>query len=423
MSKSMSTPFPLPFLYQTPTILRRSYASDAFGEITTLDLKRQARNKISADWSKVNRSPTRQRRTPIKPLSPRRSHEFVRSPPPLPPPPRERIDHVPFEGIDDRPATILARLHGQTMTRHEFNVFKDILAKGAMAETAVEDAAKKKHRKDSTGRARGVVREDSEMPPLLRPLAEEAETIAAQRRRENEVEVLHKEEMVLQEEQTSREYRIHMETAMSSATTDAQLWDIFNTSLRKDMETALAHPIDHTNNDDNGVNLTTLTTALPPLLLHLSAVLTSHFPGSPYSLSLLPTLRNMGPSALTLGATTDLFNIHLRHLFEVYGDLHGMAAVLEEMERDVYEFNEGTSRVLEDVFMRASRAESGEYGSAVRAWWGTERRGRGLELLEWWEGVVAERRGRAEARRVEVEKGKLGGEGKERREMLVGMSV
>lgn len=419
----------LPFLYETNTILRadirRTYASDAFGEITTFDLKRQAQLKISQNWSKVNRSPTRQsRRTPVESSSsnPTRINPQRRThlPPPSPASstPREWIEHVPFEGIPARPTSILDRLKGQTMTRHEFNVFKDILAKGATAESAAaakeaaerekEDRRKRRRSIDSTGRAKGLVRERVEMPELLRPLAEEAESISMKNQREREEreraeeeeEARRREKLQVREDQKSVEYLEKMKQAMDDAGTDAELWEVFYKTLQRDIESALS-AID-VEEKEGKINLTTLTTTLPQLLLHMTTLLRSTFPGSPYLLSLLPTLRNMGPSAFTLGATTNLYNSHIRCLFETYGDLQGIVEMLQEMESDVFEFDEGTSAVLEDIFERAEKAERGEFGSAVKMLWASERRVRELEELERWEKVVAERRARAEARRVEA---------------------
>jgi hypothetical protein len=156
-----------------------------------------------------------------------------------------------------------------------------------------------------------------------------------------------------------------------------------------------------------------VTETLPGLLLHMSGLLRTKFEGSGYALALLPSLRSMGDEAFAMGATTDLFNAHMTILFQKYSDLDGVIAILGEMERDVYEFNEGTHVLLESIFETAERATRGKEGSAVKALWGSERKIRALEKLEMWEGVVAERIGKQEARRREWETAKRDEEGRE----------
>lgn len=414
ISRSTPSESPLAFLYQTSTILRRSYASDAFGEMDTLELKKQARHKISADWSKVNRSPTRPRRS-IKPAQSRSNppQRTIREPPrrtaPVPQE-REWIDHVPFEGVDTRPATILDRLQGQTITRHEFNIFKDILARGASAESDAKEAAlKRKRRLDSTGRSKGVIREEVEMPELLRPLAEEAQNISAQKREEVE------EEIVVKEEGRVTKYRQEVQKLMDSKKTDVELWMVWEARLKLDVLAVL----EKSDQKEGAVDLQTLTTALPQLLSHMSALLRSNFPGSSFSMSILPALRSLGREAFTLGATTDLFNSHMRCLLETYTDLDSIIDCLADMEREVFEFDDGTHQLLEDIFSRAEQAE--KEGGALKAFWETDRKTRGLEKLEEWEAIVAERIGKAEARRKEWAR-KGGGE-EEDELRVTGMSV
>ncbi|CZT14395.1 uncharacterized protein RCC_00372 [Ramularia collo-cygni] len=406
ISRSSPLESPLSFLYQTPTILRRSYASDAFGEIDTLELKRQARQKISADWSKVNRSPTRTRKS-IKPIQSRPNRPVRSFEPPthrrreVAPPAlaeREWIDHVPFEGIPDRPATILDRLQGQTITRHEFNVFKNVLAQGSAESAAREAAVKKRKIQDSTGRAKGVVREKVEMPDLLKPLAEEAEAISAEKAKQEE------EILVVEEEKRTKKYREGIQKMMDEATTDVELWNVWEGKLKMDVENVLAEPEnDGSTEEKETVNLTTLTATLPQLLLRMSEIFREKFRGSGFSSALLPNLRNMGTRAFAMGATTSLFNAHMRCHFETYNDLDGVIRFLTEMDRDVYEFDEGTHQLLETIFERAERAA--KQGGAVAMLWMTERKLRGLDELEKWETVVAERIGRAHARKKEWERG------------------
>lgn len=303
------------------------------------------------------------------------------------------------------------------MTRHEFNIFKQVLAEGANAEVAAKEA-KRRRRLDSTGRARGVVRAEDQVPGLLKPLVEEAESISAAKERAKEEAAIEEEQRAREEEvrmeaRRTTKYREKMEGIMASASTDLELWEVFNTRMRKSVDAVLEGK-----KDGENVNLTTLTTTLPQLLLHMSGLLRRNFPGSGYALALLPSLRRIGPNVFTMGATTELFNTHMRILFESYSDLDAIAELLGEMERDVYEFNKGTHALLEDIFQRAEDAARGKLGSAVRALWGTEGKIRGLEKLEEWETIVAERIGKAEAKKAEWKRARVDGEEEEEHELM-----
>jgi hypothetical protein len=218
------------------------------------------------------------------------------------------------------------------MTRHEFNTFKNVLAQGANAETALAEAsAARKIQPDSTGRAQGIVRQEDEFPALLRPLAEEAETISAERAKEL---ALHAEEVMKEKAQTAR-CRANIAKAMDAATTDLELWEIFQTRILAAVKAALEK-------NEGEVGVTALTTTLPQLLIHMGGNLRKYFPGSGFSLALLPTLKKMGPAAFAMGATTELYNMHMRVMVDRYWYLDWVAEVLWEMDQEVYEFDEGT---------------------------------------------------------------------------------
>jgi hypothetical protein len=107
----------------------------------------------------------------------------------------------------------------------------------------------------------------------------------------------------------------------------------------------------------------------PSLLLTSLRLLSTHFPTSPLTLHILPTIKRHGPTSYVLGATTALYNELLLLRWTVYSDLKGMASLLSEMRSNGVSFDEGTLAVLERVVSerRAVLWASGERGGQV--WW------------------------------------------------------
>ena len=172
-------------------------------------------------------------------------------------------------------------------------------------------------------------------------------------------------------------------------------------------------------------DLPLLTSTLPTHLTQTFRHLATHYPISPLPLTLLGTVKSLGPAAFALGASTALYNLHMRAHFQAYADPEAVVAVLGEMEREVYEFNAGTLRLLDFFLGTQKRRGYSSGGGAGAVGWASERRRRGFRALRGWRGRVKGRleeralrgiREREEWRRGEVERLRLGsGRGGEER--------
>ena len=122
---------------------------------------------------------------------------------------------------------------------------------------------------------------------------------------------------------------------MSRAQTDVRVWEILHTRVLRRLGCGTPDAV--------------LTASLPEHLTRTFSVLTTHFPGSPLALALVPTLARMGAAALAMGGSTRLFNLHLLGVWEGFRDGELVVGVLEMMDGWVFEFDEGTARVVARV--------------------------------------------------------------------------
>ncbi|WPH00531.1 Hypothetical protein R9X50_00336000 [Acrodontium crateriforme] len=143
------------------------------------------------------------------------------------------------------------------------------------------------------------------------------------------------------------------------------------------------------------------TTSITPELLteHLHRYLLAYmresaqsFPSSLRPLSLLSCLRNLGPSTLALGASTELYNAHMSALYAHYPtDLGAITDILAEMDHQAYSFDDETLRLLARIDSEAWRFQRGHGGKGMQALWTTERMWRGVKAIKRWRAVVIER--------------------------------
>ena len=152
-------------------------------------------------------------------------------------------------------------------------------------------------------------------------------------------------------------------------------------------------------------DLDVLTANLPTLFNHFVQVLNSSFPSSTLSLNLLPALKQLGPSAFALAATTSLYNAHMSALYSHYGPtaLHPIAETLREMDREVYEFDDETLALLLQILKDGKRTRRGNLGAGVEALWKTDSVSRGVKGILSWREIVVEKRQEAALRRAREE--------------------
>ncbi|KAI9797901.1 MAG: hypothetical protein M1833_005101 [Piccolia ochrophora] len=137
----------------------------------------------------------------------------------------------------------------------------------------------------------------------------------------------------------------------------------------------------------NDATTITTTTTLPatthlyaPLLLLATRLLASpHFSSPTLALAVFRHVKALGALSRVLGGTAALYNEVMLVTWRVYGDAHGVAALLAEMERGGLAFDEGTRDVLEEV-------SGGWRDGGVQA--GMEPARSGVARVERWKGRV-----------------------------------
>ncbi|KXT01717.1 hypothetical protein AC578_2800 [Pseudocercospora eumusae] len=341
----------LPFLYATRTI-RRSYASDGPGyHITSQEEVDAELQAIKERWSSPSRKQT---------LSEGRSLARSR-------PKGAKVDRIPFEGSTGS-ANPDERFENTTMTPRELRVFEELFRQGVKTKP---DESKKQF----------INRTQHEFPELLQPLAEEAEDMRQQAALEAQAEKLEKEQSKREDFEIKDKQSRQIKKRMDEAQTDVELFQILESEVFSRVRGIGADgPIDPAK-----------YAALPALLQHYVSLIEKYFPGSPLGLVLLPELRKLGPSAFALGASTGLYNQHMRMLWQKYTDVDGIVGILAEMDKAVFSFNNDTLELLDQMFVHAGAARRGELGSGRRALWSTDRKERALEKLWRWRTIAGER--------------------------------
>lgn len=113
-------------------------------------------------------------------------------------------------------------------------------------------------------------------------------------------------------------------------------------------------------------------------------------PASHLGTSLLPYLKSLGPTTFALAASTDLYNLHLRAL-RLNGNFQAIIATLEEMEKEVYDFDDKTQDVMNLILQRAKPARTGLYGAGVAALWNGERSRKTTRSINMWSRTISAR--------------------------------
>ncbi|KAK5684348.1 hypothetical protein LTS10_004215 [Elasticomyces elasticus] len=254
-----------------------------------------------------------------------------------------------------------------------------------------------------------------QFPDALRPLAEEArEKQRAQR-------------AARAEETTARSKTIQADLSrtnklLDAAPTDILLWEILNKHvlnravyLRLDavppstasIKTKEAlRKFNKIRNKPSAKTkeseLEILTANFPQWLMRYLEICARDFPTSVLPLNLLPTLHALGASVLALGASTQLYNAHLRLLHKHFPHhLPSFASVLAEMDRLVYPFDEETLEIVDDVLKGVNRYQHGHAGPGPQALFKMEgMQVQGLNVLTRWRRIMGKRREEAAVKGV-----------------------
>lgn len=281
------------------------------------------------------------------------------------------------------------------MTPRETQIFEELLRKGAQTKKP-EDEFKGNERDRNTRKgykpeskrygASAQGRKAVEFPGPIRQLAEESANLR---------------DKASAADATTEEYMTSVKALLTFAETDVEAWKALDERVfQKLRDLGLDSEEQARDGSSRQHELNTMTDALPELLLHFVKMINTSWPASVYGLHVLPTLRKIGPSAFVLGATTDLFNEHMRILYRRYTDLDGVVQTLSEMDKEVYEYNAGTKELIRSIFQHTSAAIKGQLGPGLQAFWSTDRKTRALEKLRRWEDKVEERIRAAAVRRA-----------------------
>ena len=127
-----------------------------------------------------------------------------------------------------------------------------------------------------------------------------------------------------------------------------------------------------------------VTTLYPTLTLLAFRLLTTHFPTSPFPLSLYTAIKTTSPQSRILGLNIHFYNTLLHHLWDIYSDLHALTSTLREMQASGVDFDGDTYAIIQNIEEeRWNEFHAGE-GSRGVAWWGRpEQMRRYQEVLEW----------------------------------------
>lgn len=328
--------------------------------------------------------------------------------------------HLPFEGVEDEAVEEQVKkdiLEGTTVTGKERKAFEKLLQLGYGARQARAKATEKDG-ETGIGPAHATRRgyEESQrrdMPAELQPLVDEH---WARSTEEN------KELSPLQQAVGSDVTRVR--NCMREAKSDVGLWRILHeeviarvAALRLDSDSS-SDP-DTPSNPQPAQTKTEDTFPDREILMHS---LQSHFrnfhhlssrlfPASPLPLSLLPRLKALGPASFAFAASTYVYNKHLSALYRKNLDLSAFVATLEEMEHEVYEFDNKTYDVLRHVLARANFVKQGRAGDGVTTLWGSERIKNNIGKIYLWSKKVRERlkeKALEEARAKEAEQREAG---------------
>lgn len=158
---------------------------------------------------------------------------------------------------------------------------------------------------------------------------------------------------------------------MAAAKTDIELWKVLETEVF----TLVKSLKDKMRNKDD-----TLFPASVLLFKNYShycllslRLFRREFPTSQYALSLLPTIKKLGPVSYVLGASSSLYNELLLLKWTHYTDLDGMADLLEEMRKQGVEVDGDTIKILHAVARDRGNALSNtsefESDQVAKAWW------------------------------------------------------
>lgn len=325
---------------------------------------------------------------------------------------RPREEHIPFDRRSPEQVAhgvAMNDLLKSTITPREKQVFERLLRLAPKAQE-LSPGSPSQVEKDTNAAPLSTEPEDVVMPdgaapqfssPVLQQLA-----ASTMQHRKAEKDTTQNEKLSTPLSREAQESIADIEQKFHRAKTDEELWQQLNTyilnpvgALKLDgaeqaLSTLPKAPKKKAPAASEAVSITPelLTEHLPRYLLAYMRESAQSFPSSLRPLSLFSCLRNLGPSTLALGASTELYNAHMSALYAHYPtDLGAITDVLAEMDHQAYSFDDETLRLLARIDSDAWRFQRGHGGKGLQALWTMERTWRGVKAIKRWRAVVMER--------------------------------
>jgi len=314
----------------------------------------------------------------------------------------QREEHVPFEHADQETTSIRETIAGSTITPSEKKAFQELLS-----------LPQQKRSKQGKGR-----------PNKLEEVLDEA---AAQRKKQRDPQPLLPTALKQMQENLKRDRNLAQRTlldqavkmdiqrvneAFAAAQTDVELWEVLHKKVlsrvkslgldqpypqsskqkkrnqKAEGEVSQAEPTPKWPGDipDQLV----IAEALPQHVVDAQHILIYDFPATHLGVSLLPYLKSLGPMTFALAASTKLYNNHMRAL-RGGGNFPSIMHTLEEMDKEVYDFNDKTHDLVNWIYKRSFPARNGTYGAGVAAVWNGERYRKAFKATLHWKNLIAER--------------------------------
>ncbi|GAB7322898.1 hypothetical protein MBLNU13_g05445t1 [Cladosporium sp. NU13] len=328
-----------------------------------------------------------------------------------------REEHIPFEHAAQETMSIRDRISTSTMTPMEKKAFENLLS--LSPQKAPKDKGRHRDRVDDVlnqakrSREKQAARDETPMPQMLKAMQDKMkdDRSAAQK-------VLLDQAVELDLQQVKK--------ALETAETDIEMWKILHeavlsrvTRLRLE-EPAPAHKQRNrkprAEKEDkqkspwpgNVSDELVIKRTLPQHLVECQRQLSSTFPSSQLHLSLLPYIKTLGPTTYALATSTKLYNQHMRSLFRSQSNLPQIVHTLEEMDKEVYEYDDKTKDLMDLIKKRGSQARSGVYGAGNLAIWNGERFRKTTRAITYWSRSIEERMQDQALRDAKLKEGDVG---------------
>lgn len=311
-----------------------------------------------------------------------------------------REEHIPFEHAAQETMSIRDRISSSTMTPMEKKAFENLLS--LSPQKAPKDKSRHRDRIDDVlnqakkSREKQAARDETPMPQMLKAMQEKMkdDRSAAQK-------VLLEQAVELDLQQVKK--------AFETAETDVELWKILHeavlsrvTQLRLEEPAPTHKQKNRKSRSDkeatqksqwpgNVSDELVITRTLPQHLVECQRQLFATFPSSQLHLSLLPYIKTLGPTTYALATSTKLYNQHMRSLFRTQSNLPQIVHTLEEMDKEVYEYDDKTKDLMDLIKKRGSQARSGVYGAGNLAIWNGERFRKTTRAITYWSRSIEER--------------------------------